>query len=185
MVDASGFLGFQALLAMRPSRGWALAEPRGSARLRGGYNTRGEPRASQHAWVHGEPSMVWRRMGLLDDAIREHLELKRLRGADPGVVAREEREALRAVRDGEPTEHHAGDRQSFEADFTDDDGQECDEDGQSEQDGHRNAAVVDGGGYGDGGSGGFSNVGQETLELDMRAVLDEEPDSGAQPADAD
>ena len=29
--------------------------------------------------------MVCRRMGLLDDAIREHLELKRLRGADPGA----------------------------------------------------------------------------------------------------
>jgi hypothetical protein len=34
------------------------------------------------------------RMGLLDDAIREHLELKRRRGADPGEVAREQREAL-------------------------------------------------------------------------------------------
>ena len=33
-------------------------------------------------------------MGLLDEAIREHLELKRRRGADPGVVAREEQEAL-------------------------------------------------------------------------------------------
>jgi len=33
-------------------------------------------------------------MGLLDDAIREHLELKRLRGADPGEVAREEQDAL-------------------------------------------------------------------------------------------
>ncbi len=33
-------------------------------------------------------------MGLLDDAIRDHLELKRRRGADPGEVAREEREAL-------------------------------------------------------------------------------------------
>jgi hypothetical protein len=33
-------------------------------------------------------------MGLLDDAIREHLELKRLRGADPGDVAKDEREAL-------------------------------------------------------------------------------------------
>ena len=33
-------------------------------------------------------------MGMLDDAIREHLELKRLRGADPGEVAREQREAL-------------------------------------------------------------------------------------------
>jgi hypothetical protein len=34
------------------------------------------------------------RMGLLDDAIREHLDLKRRRGADPGEVAREQREAL-------------------------------------------------------------------------------------------
>ena len=33
-------------------------------------------------------------MGLLDDAIREHLELKRRRGADPGEVARAQREAL-------------------------------------------------------------------------------------------
>ncbi len=38
--------------------------------------------------------MVSGRMGLLDDAIREHLELKRRRGADPGEVAREQREAL-------------------------------------------------------------------------------------------
>src|SRR5215472_2214423 len=36
-------------------------------------------------------------MGMLNDAIREHLELKRLRGADPGEVAREERDALGAV----------------------------------------------------------------------------------------
>ena len=33
-------------------------------------------------------------MGLLDDAIREHLELKRRRGADPHEVARQEDEAL-------------------------------------------------------------------------------------------
>jgi len=37
-------------------------------------------------------------MGLLDDAIREHLELKRRHGADPGEVAREEAEALGPVR---------------------------------------------------------------------------------------
>jgi hypothetical protein len=36
-------------------------------------------------------------MGLLDDAIRDHLELKRLRGADPGEVAREQKEALTPV----------------------------------------------------------------------------------------
>jgi len=39
-------------------------------------------------------------MGLLDEAIREHLELKRLRGADPSEVARLEREALGPVRRG-------------------------------------------------------------------------------------
>jgi hypothetical protein len=37
------------------------------------------------------------RMGLLDDAIREHLELKRRRGANPEEVAREQREALDAA----------------------------------------------------------------------------------------
>jgi hypothetical protein len=36
-------------------------------------------------------------MSDLDRAIREHLELKRLRGADPREVARIEREALSAV----------------------------------------------------------------------------------------
>jgi hypothetical protein len=44
-------------------------------------------------------------MGLLDDAIREHLELKRRRGADAGEVSREESEALGPVRrapDGSP-----------------------------------------------------------------------------------
>ena len=35
-------------------------------------------------------------MGLLDDAIREHLELKRRHGADPEEVSRQEREALGA-----------------------------------------------------------------------------------------
>jgi hypothetical protein len=33
-------------------------------------------------------------MGLLDDAIREHLDLKRRHGADPNDVARQEREAF-------------------------------------------------------------------------------------------
>jgi len=36
-------------------------------------------------------------MGDLDEAIREHLELKRRRGADPAEVAREEHEALAPV----------------------------------------------------------------------------------------
>jgi hypothetical protein len=40
-------------------------------------------------------------MGLLDDAIREHLELKRRHGADPDEVTRQEREALGAPVRGE------------------------------------------------------------------------------------
>jgi hypothetical protein len=40
-------------------------------------------------------------MGLLDDAIREHLELKRQRGADPDEVARQQDEALGDPRSGE------------------------------------------------------------------------------------
>lgn len=44
-------------------------------------------------------------MGLLDDAIREHLELKRRHGADLGEVARQEQEALGPARRGpEPLE---------------------------------------------------------------------------------
>jgi hypothetical protein len=39
-------------------------------------------------------------MGLLDDAIREHLDLKRRRGANPDELERAEREALGPVRRG-------------------------------------------------------------------------------------
>jgi hypothetical protein len=39
-------------------------------------------------------------MGLLDDAIREHLDLKRRRGGDPVEIERAEREALGPVRRG-------------------------------------------------------------------------------------
>src|ERR1700758_4535631 len=39
-------------------------------------------------------------MGLLDDAIREHLDLKRRRGADPAEIERAEKEALGPVRRG-------------------------------------------------------------------------------------
>ena len=46
-------------------------------------------------------------MGMLDDAIREHLELKRRHGADPQEVARQEDEALGppAGRDPDDDEH--------------------------------------------------------------------------------
>ena len=41
-------------------------------------------------------------MGLLDDAIREHLELKRRHGADPQEVARQEDEALGPIGGHDP-----------------------------------------------------------------------------------
>jgi hypothetical protein len=43
-------------------------------------------------------------MGLLDDAIRQHLELKRRHGADPSEVARQEHEALGPPRRGTAAE---------------------------------------------------------------------------------
>jgi len=46
-------------------------------------------------------------MGLLDEAIREHLDLKRKRGADPGEVSREETEALGPAVRAAPPEQEA------------------------------------------------------------------------------
>lgn len=95
-------------------------------------------------------------MGLLDDAIREHLELKRLRGADPGEVARDEREALGPVLGDEDAalaaEHEgAGPAQPG----PEDDGAPfLDEDER--------------------GAGAYSAAGEETAEIDMHAVLGSE-----------
>lgn len=52
-------------------------------------------------------------MGLLDDAIREHLDLKRARGGDPAEIERLEREALGPVRREPPLAqaHFAGSRE--------------------------------------------------------------------------
>jgi hypothetical protein len=96
-------------------------------------------------------------MGLLDDAIREHLEFKRLRGADPGEVAREEEEALGAV--------HRG--QDFGPDSSPD--PHTDEpvgDGRDAR-GEENAATI----VASPASGSLAHTGQETAELDMRTVL--------------
>jgi hypothetical protein len=102
-------------------------------------------------------------MGLLDEAIREHLELKRRRGADPSAIAREEREVLEPVSpdepagpddgDGDPTQetsHVAGEIAPGGAMPLDD-----------HPHGHDQLADV-------------SPVGQETAELDMQAVLNED-----------
>jgi hypothetical protein len=53
-------------------------------------------------------------MGLLDDAIRDHLELKRRHGADPSEVARQEQEAFGPARDEAP-DGAAGDAEAFDA----------------------------------------------------------------------
>ena len=108
-------------------------------------------------------------MGLLEDAIREHLELKRLRGADPAEVAREQREAL-----AHPVgvEQAGGtDAQPAAAEATADavgvpaSAEPASQSGPSAE------------------AGDFSSVGQETAELDMQAVLDGE-DRGAVEQDA-
>jgi hypothetical protein len=98
-------------------------------------------------------------MGLLDDAIREHLELKRLRGADPDMVSREESEVFGPVRGGEPA----------------DDGEIAAPESLADEvvlSARPDPAKLD----------AFSNVGQETAELDMRAVLDDAADQDAAPA---
>jgi hypothetical protein len=101
-------------------------------------------------------------MGLLDEAIREHLELKRRSGADPSAIAREEREALAPVLDDDL---EVGDDESVP------DGLDVVEtlpapavpvlELEAEDE-----VVVD-----------FSTVGQETAELDMQALMEEDPDA--------
>jgi len=113
-------------------------------------------------------------MGLLDEAIREHLELKRRGGADPTAVERAEREALepgfiddQALAEGPmedpldqpPLEAEPVASAPIEAPF------EPFEHHQSPD-----ATLAD-----------FSSVGQDTAELDMRSVFGEDID-GQQPA---
>src|SRR4029077_5519144 len=114
--------------------------------------------ASRSRSVAGQRRMVCRPMGLLDDAIREQLELKRLQGADPELVAREERDALGAVRGDRPAETHE------EAATSPDPAAAPAESSPKAR--SQTSSPQD-----------FSNVGQETAELDMRAVLGEESDS--------
>ena len=100
-------------------------------------------------------------MGLLDDAIREHLELKRRSGADPSVVAREEREALAPVlADAAADEQPADPYRELDAP----------EAGPVEvvpaHVGHDHEPLVE-----------LSTLGQETAELDMQAAMEEDPDA--------
>jgi hypothetical protein len=70
-------------------------------------------------------------MGQLDDAIREHLELKRSRGADPTEVAREEQEALGPVRrETEPPAEPVAEEPELEPDGYDE--EDWDEEGEAD-----------------------------------------------------
>jgi hypothetical protein len=103
-------------------------------------------------------------MGLLDDAIREHLELKRRSGADPGEIAHKEHEALAPV-------------------FPDEEALEADDQQESlvaeprvepAEDGREHPAEVS----------DFTHVGQETAELDMSTVIEGHEESPAAPVAA-
>ena len=109
-------------------------------------------------------------MGLLDDAIREHLELKRLRGADPSEVAREQREALDPVpRDGHPARSEHQEEPS--------DGLEFAEEASEPATSQRREPTESANGVS---AGDFSPINQETAELDMQTVLDGHEDPSAE-----
>ena len=94
-------------------------------------------------------------MGLLNEAIREHLELKRLRGADPSEVAREEQDAL-----GRSTPREEGGA-LVGRDFDRDESRSAPE--PRVFDGVERHPRPD-----------LSFLSQETVELDMRAILEAE-----------
>ena len=112
-------------------------------------------------------------MGLLDEAIRDHLELKRRRGADPGEIAREEREALEpvfpdeprpAALDGEPQPGSLLDEEPPHGDPLTQAGHAPAVDAPAEPAAAAPQAAAH----------EISAVGQETAELDMQAVLEQD-----------
>jgi hypothetical protein len=123
-------------------------------------------------------------MGLLDDAIRDHLELKRLRGADPGEVARAQREALEPDLRSEPGAGGEELGTAVEELSAEDDRETLPIRATpvltptSTADPFRAPQPVT--------STDASDVAEETVELDMRSVLaeDEAADAGADPAGA-
>jgi hypothetical protein len=90
-------------------------------------------------------------MGLLDDAIREHLELKRQHGADPDEVAHEERTVLAPLRESR-------DPESEESPSAAD---ELEPSGQGPRTEANEPRKLD-----------PSHAIQETVEIDMRTVLE-------------
>ena len=101
-------------------------------------------------------------MGLLDDAIREHMELKRLRGADPSEVARQEQDALGPVVREHDEEQRSRIPRTRRASESDPHG--------TKRSGRTAPPMAPSTARGP----DFADVGQETAELDMRTVLDEQ-----------
>jgi hypothetical protein len=67
----------------------------------------GMPQAASQATCIVAPQLGFLQMGLLDDAIRDHIDLLRRRGADPTEIAKAESEALGpVVREVEEPEAH-------------------------------------------------------------------------------
>jgi hypothetical protein len=124
-------------------------------------------------------------MGLLEDAIREHLELKRLRGADPAEVAREQHEALEPP----PTDNAAApadDPQALGEQVAHEDPHALELPADDAPAAEVPAPAEDHPGDPHAQAGGeFSNVGQETAELDMLTVLHVDPDAPAPPGEED
>jgi hypothetical protein len=106
-------------------------------------------------------------MGLLEDAIREHLELKRLRGADPAEVAREQHEALDPPPGQEPTAS-TDDHPDAGVPHTDADGSALDGDAPTTADHPEYVPETPA-------ASDLSQTAQETAELDMEQVLANEP----------
>jgi hypothetical protein len=112
---------------------------------------------------------VWFRgaMGLLDEAIREHLELKRRRGGDPSAIAREEREALAPGLADETTDDAAFAAPETPLDIETSTPDPALSASAPAPAGHRaEDSVAD-----------LAPGGQETAELDMQAVMEEDPDA--------
>jgi hypothetical protein len=104
-------------------------------------------------------------MGLLDEAIREHLELKRRTGADPSAIARAEREALAPVFPDERVDPDAN-------------GEHLAHDGSGVADAApTDAASVEDHRHGADRITDLSPMSQETAELDMQAVMEEDSEA--------
>jgi hypothetical protein len=102
-------------------------------------------------------------MGLLDEAIRDHLELKRRNGGDPSEIARAEHDALEPVFPPEEAPTGSG-RPALDEQTTTD--VEASQAAPVEMP-IRETPAAD-----------FSTtIGQETVELDVQALLDADPEA--------